>query len=349
MTLYKPCIKSVGPVPARIALVGEAPGEDEEKLGIPFVGYSGKLLDELLRTIEIARSECFLTNVLFTRPPNNKLEIFCVKRTEPGAILEMPSLSKGGYLKDDFRPELARLHSELRSVRPNLIVALGNTASWAIIRQTSISKIRGTVVQSEFGKVLPTYHPAAVFRQWDLLPILTADLMKAKREMEFPDVRRPERTIIVDPTLNEIEDYMVFELNRAQAIACDIETRLGQITCIGFAPSSKSALVIPFVDDRKADRSYWQTPELEFHAWRRVQAILQLPAPKIFQNGLYDLQYLRKMKLKVVNPIHDTMLLHHAMHPELLKGLGFMGSIYTNEPAWKLMRKRGEEVLKRDE
>lgn len=348
MTLSKPCIRSCGPKNARIVLLGEAPGADEETLGLPFIGHAGRLLDSCLSQAGILRSECYLTNVLFTRPPNNKLEAFCVRKSEAGALTQMPPLLKGSYLRNDFLPELERLWSELRSIRPNLIVALGNTAAWATIRQTSISKIRGTTVESEFGKVLPTYHPTAVLRQWDLRPILVADLMKAKGEAEFPDVRRPNRTIIINPTLLEIENLLpIFRLSKM--IAVDIETKNGQITCIGFASSKDFALVIPFVDQRQPTKSYWPSALQEFCAWQFVREILLLPQPKIFQNGLYDLQYLRRRKIFVCNPLHDTMILHHAMHPELQKSLGFMGSIYTNEPAWKIMRQRGEEALKRDE
>lgn len=346
--MLNPCIKSIGPPHAKIAFVGEAPGAEEETLGIPFVGSAGRLLDDCLLQAGIARSECFLTNVLFTRPPNNRLEAFCVGKSAPGALTKMPPLLKGSYLRDDFYPELERLWSELRSVRPNLIVTLGNTANWAIIRQTSISKIRGTAVASPFGKVLPTYHPAAIFRQWDLRPILVADLLKAKAECEFPEVTRPHREIIINPTLAEIEAFIPLA-QEAPALAIDIETKNGQITCIGFAVSKSLALVIPFVDNRQIERSYWPQPLQELRAWEFVQQLLFLPCPKIFQNGLYDLQYLRRRKLFVRNALHDTMLLHHAMHPELQKSLGFMGSIYTNEPAWKIMRQRGEEVLKRDE
>lgn len=348
MTLSLPCIKSVGPPSARIMLIGEAPGESEEQLGVPFVGYSGQLLNDMLHQAGILRSECYLTNVLFTRPPMNKLEAFLVAKSDPHAITSMPSLSKGRYLRRDFEPELDRLRFEIRSVCPNIIVALGNTAAWATIRQTAISKIRGTCLTGNIGgrnfKVLPTYHPAAILRQWELRPIVVADLMKAKREMEFPEVRRPEREIIVDPN---VQTLLEFYDNASQAayMAVDIETRAGQITCIGFAISKSRALVVPFVDFRKSDKCFWQ-PRDECCTVLYVQRLLNLPCPKIFQNGLYDLQYLRRYCLKVRNALHDTMILHHAMHPELLKGLGFMGSVYTNEPAWKLMRKRGEEQLK---
>lgn len=347
--MFKPCIKSVGPKNARILYCGEAPGAEEEIQGIPFVGHSGRLLDDLNLNAGIKRSECYLTNVLHTRPPNNHLEAFLVPKSDPSAITQMPPLQPGRYLKSDFGPELERLRHELRSVRPNLIVALGNTAAWAILGKGAISKIRGTVVDSEFGKVLPTYHPAAIFRQWDLRPILAADIIKAAMECQYPEIRRPERYIIIDPTFPDIEDFYNNYAVKAKLLAVDIETKNGQITCIGFAVSKSLALVIPFVDNRKEGRSYWPDLHSEKKAWLWVQFLLSLPAGKIFQNGLYDLQYIRRMRLFVRNCLHDTMILHHALHPELLKGLGFMGSVYTSEPAWKLMRQRGEEVLKRDE
>ena len=71
--------------------------------------------------------------------------------------------------------------------------------------------------------------------------------------------------------------------------------------------------------------------------------------PKLFQNGMYDLQYLLKMGLRPKALAEDTMLMHHSMFPELQKGLGFLGSIYTNESSWKLMRRKRPDVEKSDE
>lgn len=350
MTLYSPCIKASGPLTARIAIVGEAPGETEEETGLPFQGHAGRMLSELLESAEIPREECYLTNVLWTRPPQNKLEAFCVPKADPSALAQMPALLKGLYLKNDFQPELDRLRDELRRVRPNLIVALGNTAAWAILGQTAISKIRGTVIESPYGKVLPTYHPAAIFRQWDLRPILAADLLKARRELEYPEIRRPRRVVHIDPTLEEIRQTIAARRETSHLIAIDIETSGGQITCIGFGFARDFALVIPFVDNRKPGRHAWPVLEAEVEAYKLVQEILLLPQPKVFQNGLYDLQYIRRYRWQVANALEDTMLMHHALHPELLKGLGFLGSIYTDEPAWKLMRtQKKDEQLKRDD
>ena len=86
-------------------------------------------------------------------------------------------------------------------------------------------------------------------------------------------------------------------------------------------------------------------------AWRLVKEILALPMPKLAQNGLYDLQYLwRPHGIAVKNYAEDTMLLHHALYIELKKDLGYLGSIYTDEAAWKLMRHRAKDMVeKKDE
>jgi hypothetical protein len=241
----------------------------------------------------------------------------------------------------------------LYDLKPNIAVLLGNTAVWALLGSTGISKLRGSVCYSSIIptlKCLPTYHPAAVLRQWDLRPITILDLQKAKRESEFPEVRRPERTIYVEPTFEEMEWYNDNFLAPARRVSFDIETSGQQITCIGFAPDHLSAIVIPFYDNRKATGSYWPTLEDELRAWSYVRHVLNSDRPKVAQNGLYDIHFLwRSYGIAVRNFEDDTMLLHHALQPESEKGLAFLGSVYTNETSWKLMRARGKTTIKRDE
>lgn len=195
-------------------------------------------------------------------------------------------------------------------------------------------------------KTISTYHPSAVYRNWSLRPIVVADLMKAKREAEFPDIRRPQRFILVRPTFEEMHAWWQEHGARATHLSVDIETTRGQIRNIGFATSRFHAINIPFIVN--GGRSYWPTLEDEVHAWQFVQLLLESPLIKVGQNFLYDLQYIWKLGLRVVNYREDTMLQHHALYPELQKGLGFLGSIYSNEPAWKLLRGKAEE-LKRDD
>jgi hypothetical protein len=204
-------------------------------------------------------------------------------------------------------------------------------------------------------KVLPTYHPAAVLRQWNLRPIVLADLMKAKREAEFAEIRRPERWALIDPTLAELRQYLLDESGEARPpsggyYSVDIETAAQMITMVGFAPSRTLSVVVPFMDRRTEDYSYWPDPASERSAWEIVRKVLASPYPKLFQNGLYDIQYLMRAGCTINECLNDTMLLHHSLYPELQKSLGFMGSVYTNEPAWKLMRRRrGDEPEKKDE
>ena len=352
MSLLAPCIRASGPADAKIAFVGEAPGETEEQMGLPLVGRSGQEFTEMLREAGLERRHCYLTNVLFTRPPGNKLEAFLVKKDALPSGYSLPAVKQGAYLHPDLLPELSRLRDELTTLRPNLIVALGNTALWALTGSSRISSARGTVTTSSLIdglKVLPTYHPAGVLRNWSWRPIVLQDLFKAAREMEFPEVRRPARRITIDPTLEEVESFIA-EALAAPVLASDIETEKGQITTIGFATSPQRAFVIPFWDKRQPGWSYWPTLGEELRAWKAVESILTRHPQVVFQNGLYDVQYIWRMGIPVPGFSDDTMLLHHSMYPELPKGLGFLGSVYTNDISWKQMRQRhGSQETKREE
>lgn len=345
MTLLNPCIKSIGPKDAKIALIGEAPGEQEERTGIPFIGPSGQALDSMLEAAGLHRRNCFLTNVLFTRPPGNKLDEFLVSKSQLSAGYKLTSIRQGRYLHPDLLPELDRLRMELSSLRPNLIITAGGPATWALLGVSTVTKLRGALHENPLGKVLPILHPATVLYDWSNRPIIISDLMKAKVECEFPEIRRPSRQILIDPTLLEVlslED----EILSAQYLAIDTETKRGHITDLGVAWSKEKAVVIPFYDPRKSGNVYWTLDE-ELQIRRFLNRILVSAIPKIFQNGLYDFQYLLKEGYQLNNCLHDTMILHHALFPELPKGLGFLGSVYTNEASWKLMRH--EESFKKDE
>lgn len=347
MTLFNPCISSIGPRNAKIVAVGEAPGEQEEITGIPFIGWSGQEFDGMLKDAGLNRSDLFLTNLLFTRPPGNKFDAFCVKRTELPAGYNLPPLSQGKYLHPDLICELERLHSELNEVKPNLILAMGGKAAWAILGDSRITKIRGYIHESRFGKVLPILHPATVLYEWSNRVVIVRDLLKAVREQEFPEIIRPVRYVLIDPTLEEVIEWRDTALSAA-ALSVDSETKGGTITRLGFAHSAREAIVIPFYDPRKAGGSYWSRDE-EIIVRRIINRVLSSPVPKLFQNGLYDMQYLLREGYRLCNVKHDSMIIHHAMWPEMPKSLGFLGSIYTNDIAWKNLRSKEEDTLKRED
>lgn len=360
--------------------IGEAFGEQEATLGVPFVGTSGAALLRMLheaKIIELTKADNFClnkwyeeqkpefvdrvwkahvaeirrTNVFNLRPDGNDIDALCGPKS--AGIAGYPALAGSKYPRHEFEPELDRLADEILVLNPNLIVCLGNTPLWGLGGRTGIKKWRGTTFESTHTaagyKCLATYHPAAVLRGWELRPIVIADLMKAKREAEFADVRRPKREIWIEPTIDDIQRFVdTINARCGSPLSIDIETSGTRITCIGLGYSD-IAIVIPFDDDRRKDGNYWPTLEDERACWELIASVLRdACVPKLFQNGLYDIAFLwRSMRVRVVGAEHDTMLLHHSLQPEMIKDLGFLGSVYADEGAWKHMRKR-TKTIKRD-
>jgi len=360
-------------------LLGEAWGENESRTHAAFCGHSGL---ELLRMLQDAgqlqltsadrgfisdfyrrgdpqainsiwrlhADEFYRTNVFNIHPPANRLEYFCGPKESrlPG----YPPLLPSKYVQARYQSELDRLGDEILAVDPNLIVALGNCALWALCGRTGVTKLRGTTCETTHlvsgFKLLPTYHPAAVLRQWELRPTTVIDLAKAGREMEFPEVRRPACEIWIEPTLEDINEFTERYIYGCSILSVDIETSGSRITCIGFAPSQDRAIVIPFDDERTKGGNYWPDTAAECRAWRCVKDVLiNGSIPKLFQNGLYDIAFLwRAYGIGVMGATEDTMLLSHALQPESLKGLAYLGSIFTNHGPWKSERK--VETIGRD-
>lgn len=295
-----------------------------------------------------------VTNVFNHHPEHNELgHLFGTDKevSIPGLIRWKPSKKVGGsYLKREYMPHLMRLWDEVMTLQPNVIVALGNAACWALLDQTKISVLRGTFTMSERlkVKVVPTFHPAAIMRQYTLRTTVLADLDKARRESAWPEIRRTERFFTV-PHADErgIEEIREWMSRPAIAYASDIETHRGQISDVGFARSLDDALIIPFHDDNHSN--YWPTERLEVEAWRLTIAGLKRPVRKIGQNYMYDLSYLMRQGIypDLSAGMDDTMLWHHANYPEMQKSLGYQGSLYVDEIAWKPLAKAN--ALKRDE
>lgn len=364
-------------------LLGEAWGGNEYETRKPFVGEAGKelflALGEAMPAVApelhaeavsqfrygnawhrarepwLEAAGIAMTNVLAFRPPGNKIEALCTTKAEAGKDYAYPAIAHAKYLRAEYLSELDRLAVEIETLSPNVICAMGNTATWAVLRTGNISALRGTVVQAcqlTSRKVLPTYHPASILYQWSWRPILVADLIKLERESHFPSIRRPRRNVIVNPTLAELARWVDRALaDRPSVLACDIETGSGQIKCIGFARSPDDAIVVPFVDLHSEDKSgsFWPDLQSELAAWNLCEQLLASPIPLVGQNFIYDLQYLLPSGFRVTRVLYDTMLQHHSMFPEVKKSLGFLGSIYTDEPAWKTMRREKMDTEKRDE
>jgi uracil-DNA glycosylase len=155
-------VPGVGPSPADIMIVGEAPGFNEDRQGEPFVGAAGKLLDTLLARIGLNRSDVYITNVLKCRPPQNR---------DP-----MPNEAEA------CSPYLAR---QLALIQPKVVLILGRHALERLLPgQGSISRIHGSMVKRGEVAYVPLFHPAAALHNGALVADLEHDFDRVKAYLD---------------------------------------------------------------------------------------------------------------------------------------------------------------------
>jgi len=155
-----------GDISAKIMIIGEGPGAQEDAEGKPFVGRAGKLLDKMLESIHLNRTKVYISNVVNYRPPANR------RPTEEEIVRYLP------YLKN---------HIEI--MNPKILILLGSTALNAIIGNvTVISKARGKWIQKEIGTVKPwiiaSFHPAFLMRQPEQKKLAWIDLKMVRDKIK---------------------------------------------------------------------------------------------------------------------------------------------------------------------
>jgi DNA polymerase-1 len=309
-------------------LVGEAPGETELRTGVPFSGASGDELSRILHEAGFIRSELYITNVCKWRPPDNKIdEWVATTKKPPTGFVSLFDKWVHPYIKQGYE----QLEREIALVRPKLILAVGNTALWALTGKSGITSWRGSQLTTRDGRirVVPTYHPAAVLRQWDWRAIMVWDLKRA-REWHQGLHPVPEWKFIVRPTYEQTVgtlNWLLQELSQGPVhLAVDLETRAGHIACIGLAWSSKQAICIPFMCVER-DSGYWPLGE-EQEIILLLRRVLTHPGCFcIGQNFLYDAQYTTRRWGFIPNLQWDTMVQWHVRYPALPKALYFIASM----------------------
>lgn len=150
----------VGPLGAPVMFIGEAPGEDEDRQGEPFVGRAGQLLTRTLKKIGVERARVYIANILKCRPPQNRT----------------PQV-------DEMAACMPYLMRQIQLVRPKILCLLGNVAMQALLNtKQGISRLRGKYVEAHGAKVFPTFHPAYVLRNMNELGLFETDLRKVCRD-----------------------------------------------------------------------------------------------------------------------------------------------------------------------
>ena len=143
---------------AEIVFIGEAPGEREDKQGLPFVGNSGKLLDKLLNTIKVPRTDVFICNILKHHPPGNR---------DP--------------LPEEMKVCVPYLKAQLKIIQPKIVITLGRFAMNYFFPQESISRVHGQIRNITWQDlpltIIPVYHPSAGLRNGAMLKSLQNDFL----------------------------------------------------------------------------------------------------------------------------------------------------------------------------
>ena len=335
-------------------VVGEAPGADEERERRPFVGAAGKKLRELMLEIGLDPEECFYTNLCKYRPPGNKLEKWFLN---------------GGIPNEAVSAGLLELMDEIQSVRPNVILACGNFPLWALTGKghwfdkiqdgerirgfTGIQDWRGSTLHStllEGFKVLPTFHPAYIIREgMKDHGTFKVDLDRLSAEAEFPEIRRPEKSIVLVETQPKLLTNYVGVIDRQEDPAWEpvpISTFAIRDLLLS-KPSVPTTLDIEYIGGSKLlcvgltnnkDEAY-VLPTETLGQLRYAEEIINATKSFNAQNSMFDASILEwHYGIKIMPRMaFDTMLAASAANVELPKGLDYLVSIYCNQPYYKGM------------
>lgn len=219
-----------GDTSSRLILIGEAPGQEEERRGQPFVGASGLKLNEWWQRAGLHRGMFYITNVLPFRPWNND-----ISKVPPEEL---------DYWSEQLRKKISSLPD------PFVLVPTGKTALKALLGKDNISDLRGSILSYDDGhrtiKVIPTLHPAFTLRTKKFEARCIYDWMRIAHEGQFGEIRLPKRNHRIDQDLERCFEYASYVLELNVPLAVDIETHpVEGITCVGFSIDSDVSLTIP--------------------------------------------------------------------------------------------------------
>jgi len=160
----------------KMVLVGEAPGAEEARLGRPFVGRSGQLLDKILGKAGIEREHCLIANVFRYQPPSNKIDHFFTSRR--AAMVQGIGMAEeygkfgSAFCRTDYAGEIAHLGQMLKQQKPKIVIALGRTPLWGLTGENGLlDKVGKPLPCRLFSgvQIIPTFHPSFILRgNWGL-------------------------------------------------------------------------------------------------------------------------------------------------------------------------------------
>lgn len=322
-------VGGIGSIEPKLLIVGEAPGKYEDLEGIPFVGPSGKMLDDFLFKAGIRRSDCYITNVIKYRPPFNDLK-----------KLHLINIDIGQSMQELW-------DNEINKLRPNCVLAIGDLALQAVCDCSGILNYRGSILTARDGitKVVPTIHPAALFTHgvegdtqgglsWVYTKLIQADIIRAAEESLTKELNLPERTLTIPH--NSLDVYRFFkEYEKLDKAAVDIESINCVPVCVGFAFNKNHAISIPLLRTIGSNKLTDMGDQELDEVWRIIDKELRR-LRIVGHNFMYDEYKLGCIGFECPSVISDTLIKTRVIFPELPdKRLCVVSSLWTREPYYK--------------
>lgn len=336
-------IQIVGPVTAKVMVVGEYGSEQDFRRGEPFIAGMGFELTKLLAESGLHRNSCLMTYVMKDRIPQGKIE--GIIATKKKFLTPKHVLYKGKMVLPSVVDGIEELRRDIERHKPNVVIALGNLAMWALTEEWGVHDWRSSIMESTLVpglKVIPSLNPNILGAQWSKRPLLLHDLKRAFRHRDEPRVIRPNYNFVIRPSFERAKQGLLALIERAVSardngtileVAADIETRAGHIACIAFADSALEALCIPLMSSTNPE-GYW-TLEEEAELVHLIYRLCQL-VTIIGQNWNYDAQYLYRHWHFLCPSVVDTMIQQHSCFSNLPKNLSFLSSMYLEDHLhWK--------------
>lgn len=325
LTMGRRVVPPSGSLDLKYMLVGEAPGEEEERQLEPFVGSSGRVLINTLGSVGLSRNMVHLTNVVRVRPA-----FLDGKKNNIKEFVDIPSDRKKAVTETElYRQHRDFLIRDIKKSKAEMIILLGAVPLWAVLGMRDIQQKRGYVYHAFGKRILPTRHPAAsLYGDHQSRYMIMIDLMKARRIVE-KNINYPERDLILNPTFEEAKLHLESILKKKQQIGFDIEISNREVSHISFAWNHRDAMSIEF------KRNLF-TVEEEAELWSLIARILyDKRIVKVAENISFDYGFLYDKYGITIRNFEDTMIKAAVVAPELPKGLNYLASVYTYEPFWK--------------
>ena len=334
-----------GPLPAKIMLVQDFPTEGDAVVGRPFQGYSGAEMQSMLADAKISLSQCFVTSAIRVAPPGNDITMFFPEKKRE--IGPQHIMLGDRYVMPIVQNHINMLRREIELCQPNIILAVGNAALWALTGLWGITTWRGSVLSASLPlslsyrpKVIPVHTPSAVIKMPEWRSITVHDLKRASREAQFQEKRETPTEFLTRPSMESVRSVLGQLTKRVSTdsgltLAVDIETRNRHIACLGLAWNRSQALCIPFMCAERPE-GYW-TEEEETEIIGLLRTLLTHPNCHVVgQNFHYDAQYINRYWHFTPNVIRDTMIAQHSMIADAPKSLDYLASLYCeNYVYWK--------------